>query len=295
MGTKIDYSNITQQPKEELKSVRKALRSKDYHNVESEKDLKKALRDPLNHYMQITNNGVFAINKLKYKRNNFLLLEGNPVTYYFSVAYDVLPQIAEARIFLLDSFKREQSEFKWKSSTAFSYIFKVGSMGTLFSFLALESFMNQCLPDFAKVLYKGKLVDKMVIQRRLTFEDKFKIIIPTVTGKDFVADHPRKAEIIVNIKKLRDDLTHLKEDRKNGFSAYEEINNKILNLDLKKVVNTVKFYINYHKPKTIQNYREKHAKRKLKIIKQTWGEDEGGRFVKQYYKEEFKDIICTRF
>ena len=172
MGTKITYTNLTQQPKEELKSVRKALKQEVY-KATSEKEVKKALKDTLNHYMKITNNGVFAVNKLKYKGKIFTLLEGNPVTYYFSVAYDVLPQIDEARKFLLDSFKGKQSEFRWNSATAFSYIFKVGAIGVIFSFLALESFMNQCLPDFAKVEFEGKKVDKNTIQRRLKFEDKF--------------------------------------------------------------------------------------------------------------------------
>ncbi len=91
--------------------------------------------------------------------------------------------------------------------------------------------MNQCLPDFAKVEFEGKKIDKNTIQRKLTFENKFKTIIPAVTSKNFVEDHPRKAKVIIDIKKLRDDLVHLKENRIFGFVAYEEVNNKILNLD----------------------------------------------------------------
>jgi hypothetical protein len=294
MGTKITYTNLTQQPKEELKSVRKALKQEVY-KATSEKEVKKALKDPLNHYMKITNNGVFAVNKLKYKGKIFTLLEGNPVTYYFSVAYDVLPQIDEARKFLLDSFKGKQSELRWNSATAFSYIFKVGAIGVIFSFLALESFMNQCLPDFAKVEFEGKKVDKNTIQRRLKFEDKFKTIIPAVTSRNFIEDHPRKAKVIIDIKKLRDDLVHLKENRIVGFVAYEEINNKILNLDLKKIVNTVKFYINYHTPKTIQNYKQIRNTGEARVIKQEFGEDENGKFVKQYYREEVKEFMATKF
>ena len=66
--------------------------------------------------------------------------------------------------------------------------------------------MNQCLPDFAKVEFEGKKVDKNTIQRRLKFEDKFKTIIPAVTSRNFIEDHPRKAKVIIDIKKLRDDL-----------------------------------------------------------------------------------------
>ena len=295
MGTKITYSSFVNQPKEELKSIRKSLNRKENKVVKSEKELKKELKNPLNHYMVINDNGVFAINKLKYKNHIFQLLEGNPVTYYFSVAYDVLPQIEEARLYFLDSYKGPQSEFRWKSSVAFSYIFKVGSIGVIFSFFALEAFINQCLPDYAKINYKGKQVTKEYIERFMKFEDKLKVIMPAVTGKNFIEDHPRKAEMIAEIKKLRDALTHLKENRKIGFVAYEKINNKILNFDLRRAVNTIKFYINYHQSKTIQNYKDKRTTGRLKVTAHEFGEDEKGYFIKQYYVPEVKNFIATRF
>lgn len=127
MGTKISYKNLSGQDKNELKCVRKAL-NKDVMVVRSEKELKKQLKDPSNYHMSITDQGVFAINILHYKKNVFQLLEGNPVTYYFSVAYDVVSQLKEAREYFLDRYKGAQSEFRWKSSVAFSYIFKVCSI-----------------------------------------------------------------------------------------------------------------------------------------------------------------------
>ena len=294
MGTKISYKNISGQDKEELKSVRKALR-KDVKIIRSEKELKKELRNPANYYMSVTDHGVYAINILRYKKNIFQLLEGNPVTYYFSVAYDVLPQLEEAGAFFLDSYKGSQSEFRWHSSVAFSYIFKVCSIGTIFSFLALEAFMNQCLPDFAKIEYNGKQVTKEHISRFTDFESKLKVVIPHVTGKNFVEDHPRKFEVLVKLKKLRDALTHLKENRKDGFVAYEKLNNEILRMDLKKLVNTVKFYINYHQPKTIQNYTLVKQSGEAQVIRGEYGEDEGGKYVKQYYEEKFETVKATRF
>ena len=294
MGTKISYKNISGQDKEELRSVRKALR-KDVKIIRTEKELKKELRNPANYYMSVTDNGVYAINILRYKKNIFQLLEGNPVTYYFSVAYDVLPQLEDAGTLFLDSYKGSQSEFRWKSPVAFSYIFKVCSIGTIFSFLALEAFMNQCLPDFAKIEYNGKQVTKEHISRFINFESKLKVVIPHVTGKNFVEDHPRKVEVLVKLKKLRDSLTHLKENRKNGFVAYEKLNNEILSIDLKKLINTVKFYINYHQPKTIQNYRHVRNSGKAVVIRREYGEDEDGKFIKQYYEEVVETVRATRF
>ncbi len=185
---------------------------------------------------------------------------------------------------LLDSLKKEESKYKWKTSVAFSYVFKVGAVGVIFSFLSLEAFMNQCLPDYAKIEFKGKLVDKNTIQRYLSFENKFKAIIPKVTNKDFLNEHPRKVETLIKLKKIRDELTHLKENRQDEFVAYEDVSNHILNMDLKKIINAVKFYINYHKPKTVQNYKRTKTK-KAKVLFREVGEDEKGKFVKYYYNE----------
>lgn len=61
------------------------------------------------------------------------------------------------------------------------------------------------------------------------------------------------------------------------------------------MANTVKFYINYHQPKTIQNYKQIRNTGKARIIKQEFGEDESGKFIKQYFKEEVKEFMATKF
>lgn len=71
--------------------------------------------------------------------------------------------------------------------------------------------------------------------------------------------------------------------RKDGFVAYEDVYNHILNVDLKKIVNTVKFYINYHNPKTIQNYTWDKKQKRVRVLSQETGEDEKGKFIKYYY------------
>ncbi len=291
MGTKITYKSLGHDPKEDYRWVSKKM-NKNGKIANSEKKLKEFLKDPKNHIIQLGRKDIYAVNKLKLKNKNFLLQEGNPVTYYYSIAYDILQQIEEARNLLLDSLDSEPSKYRWNPAVAFSYVFKVGANSIIFSFLALEAFMNQCLPDYANIEYNGKMVDKNVIQRYSSFETKFKVIIPNVTKKDFIKEHPRKTEVIIRIKKLRDELIHLKEMRKDGLVAYEEIYNHILNIDLRKIVNTVKFYINYHNPKTIQNYRKSKTKsenqentKKVKIISQESGEDRKGKFIKYYIED----------
>lgn len=283
MGTKITYKSLSRNSKEDNSWVKKSL-EKEEKIAYSEKELKKLLKDPDNHFIQLSRFDIYAINKLHYKKHHFLLLEGNPVTYYFSLAYDILPQVDEARLLLTDSLTLSESKYGWKRSVAFSYIFKIGAMGIIFSFLALEAFINQCLPDFAKIEFNGKLVTKNTIQRFLTFDDKLRKIIPKVSNKDFISEHPKKMEVLSQLKKMRDTLSHLKENRNDGIAAYDSVYNEILNVDLKRIVNTVKFYINYHHPKTIQNYARTRSK-KARVLYKESGEDAAGKFVKYYYGE----------
>lgn len=288
MGTKITQKSLGHGPKENHRLYVKALKNEG-KTINSEKQLKELLKKPSIYCIQVGRKDLYAVNKLRYKKNIFILPEGNPVTFYYSIAYDILPQTDEARIVLIDSLKGEESKYRWRTSVAFSYVFKVGASGVIFSFLALEAFMNQCLPDYAKIECNKKLVDKNTIQRYSRFEDKLRIIIPKVEQRDFITDHPRKVEVIMKLKKLRDELTHLKENRKDALAAYDNIYNEILNMDLKKIINTVKFYINYHIPNTIRNYRRKEEK-KVKILFRELGEDEKGKFAKYYYDDTFSNV-----
>jgi len=59
---------------------------------------------------------------------------------------------------------------------------------------------------------------------------------------------------ILKLKKLRDELTHLKERKKNGFTSYDDIYQDMLDLNLKSIVMAVKSFINYYYPILIHNY-----------------------------------------
>ncbi|AYL97802.1 hypothetical protein [Mucilaginibacter celer] len=69
----------------------------DVPKVTSEKQLKKILRDKSLVFLQIGYKELYGINRLKFKQKHFLMLEPNPVTFYFSLAFDVVPQLEDAR------------------------------------------------------------------------------------------------------------------------------------------------------------------------------------------------------
>lgn len=227
------------------------VRLSDVPKVNSEKQLKRILRDKNLVFLQIGDKELFGINRLKFKQKSFFMLEPNPVTFYFSLAFDAVRQLEDAR----SLFANTLMEGTNPGTVVFSYVFKVSSVGIIFSFFALEAFMNQMLPDYALINYNGKLVEKEHIQRWASFEDKMNNIVPKLCDKDFAQKYPKKMDRILMLKKLRDELTHLKERRKNGFTSYDNIYQDILDLNLKSIVASVKSFINFYHPGLIYNYK----------------------------------------
>lgn len=219
--------------------------------IKSVKELQSAIDDPDMHFMHISEDKIYGINKLSFKQHKFLLLEPNPVTFYFSLAFDSVNQIEHAKVDLentLNSIANDDHK-----AQAFSFVFRVGSVAIIFSFLALEAFLNQMLPDHGLIEYKGKMLSKDKIERFTPFSDKLNLIIPALSGKDFSKVYPNKVDKLESLKALRDKLTHLKEI-KSGFTSYNQVYQDVLNTDLKSIVFTVKSFINFYSPELIENY-----------------------------------------
>lgn len=58
-------------------------------------------------FIKITDKEIYGVNKLKFKRKNFLLLEPNPVTFYFSLASDSVDQLDYAKNLLNTALEQE--------------------------------------------------------------------------------------------------------------------------------------------------------------------------------------------
>ncbi len=250
-GTKITYKSLGKNPHGDNR-----INLKNVPKINSKKEFKKHLNDEEMHFISVTDFETFAVDKFTYNRKKLLLLEPNPVTFYFSIAFDLISQFENTKQQLKKILKTEQPNERLLS-IIYSAIFKIGSIGVVFSFLSIEAFINQELPDYGKIDFKNKKATKEEIQRWASFEDKLINIIPRVSKKDFCKKYTRQGVVLRDYKKLRDELVHLKQNRKDGLASYNKIYQDILNLDLKKIVLIVKNYINFYKPKTIENYEKK--------------------------------------
>lgn len=259
MGTRISYRGGKPNPKKDNRDFFKSGEySEDSAKDYSEEEFLENMKNPDMCFMNITDDNVFAICKLWYKNFPFLLLEPNPVTFYYSLAYDVCKQVDDSQKQFSDilSSTVDLKINRAKMAVAYSYVFKVNSVGIIFSFLALEAFLNQQLPQHnEEITYKGKQVTKEKIERYFSFVEKLDVVIPQLTGRDFTKSHPRKREVIQHLIDLRHEMTHLKQKKGSGFTRYELLYQKVLDADIKKIVRTVKTLINFYYPKLIVNYK----------------------------------------
>jgi hypothetical protein len=217
----------------------------------TQEEIKEAYEDPELKFMLVGQDRIFGIDKLKLDDEYFLLLEPNPVTFYFSLAFDSVQQIAATRKNLKKILKNSSND--GSKAQAFSFLFRVCAVCTTFSFLALEAFLNQMLPDTSLIEFKGKMVSKKTVEKEAYFNDKFNNIIPAILNKNFAEDFPADAAVIMQLKKMRDKLIHLKEVR-DGFTSYNKIYQEILDTNFQQVVNCIKKCINFYRPNLIVTY-----------------------------------------
>lgn len=226
----------------------------DWHNVKADEvDYKEAFEDKDSSFFRSENGMLYGLDKLNFRNKGFLLMEPNPVTFYFSIASDTAMQIQEAynklNHALINSHNRTSLPI------AYSYVFKVTSICIIFAYTACDAFLNQMIPDHKKIKMKenGKEWSKNLIER-LPFEQKLKAV-NIFTGKNFAKNHPIKFKRLIQVKKFRDSLIHLKEVKHGPIISYNDIYQNILDTDLHKTVKYVKEFINFYNPGLIVNYR----------------------------------------
>ena len=256
-GTKITYRGGNNTPKKGNRDFFKNDKKKNWRNSFEEGEFEESMKDDEMAFMYITDDNVYGICKLWYKKFPFLLLEPNPVTFYYSLAFDVCHQTEESHKQLTEILKSnlDYKEKRNKLAVAYSFVFKVNSVGIIFSFLCLEAFLNQQLPQYkSTIIYKGKEISRERIERYFSFVEKLDFVIPQLSGKDFAMKHPRKRKVIQQLIDLRHEMTHLKQKQGTGITRYEDLYQKVLDVDVSKIVRTVKTFINFYHPKLIVNY-----------------------------------------
>lgn len=216
--------------------------------VKSQRKLKEALKDTDTVFFHVTEDEIFTCTVLKFKTHNVIFPEPNPVSFYYSLAKDQVDNLANIKN-ILNQYYIDKSKLPpnlQDDIVIFSYIFKIASIGVIFSFLAIEALLNQLIPDDYTAIRKNKTIDKSDIQRYYTFDDKLTKLIPTITKKNFAQKYPKKYNMIKKLKDLRDELIHLKNNVEKSTTYYTKIYQNILDLNLKNIISATKNICNYY-------------------------------------------------
>jgi hypothetical protein len=252
-GTKITYRGANRKPQGDLADFRKVFQK---YPVISEKSYRKAFRDPSYALFQITNNNVYPVNKLKYKRFPFAFLEPNPITFYYSIANDIIRDytICHENLSTIIKEKIDPNMKGTRLARVFAYLYKVNSIAVTFLTMSLEAFANQELPDF-NILPDGSKMNRNKIEQYESLVRKLKKHVTKINQKNFATIHPKRMERIESLISLRNEIVHLKKIEGSGITRYESLYQKMLDFKLNSLLFDVKSYINFYHPKLIVNYR----------------------------------------
>lgn len=77
------------------------------------------------------------------------------------------------------------------------------------------------------------------------FMEKFKEVLPKITGKEFWKDHPADYQHIINLKDFRNEVVHTKKQVKDE-TYYQKLFIKALDFDYTSCLMAVKNFINYY-------------------------------------------------
>lgn len=240
--TKITFTNKGKSPhKDNFDNLKAAPKF-------NEEELKEFLKDPDNTVFHVTKDETYPCTILNYKGNKIIFPEPNPVSFYYSLAKGASTDFEKLKGYL-DQFYKDKSKLPpplQYETVIFSYIFKVGSAGIIFSFSAIEALLNQLIPDDFSITRKNKKLTKVEVQRYFNFLEKYQIVVQE-TGKDFKTEHQEDFEIISNdLKAIRNELIHLKNNKERHLTFYTNIYQDVLDLDLQRIVGSTKDFCNFY-------------------------------------------------
>ena len=167
---------------------------------------------------------------------------------YFNYAQLCILPIEESRKKLISKLR----DFQNYNEDVINEIYE--SYGLSFSFVmnlfsAIESFMNQIIPDdFVyenKLNSKTELYNKVQIQETLDFKTKINKVILQATKRSFPKSYNAEMQHITNLKEFRDSIIHTKHSQKPY--DYKQIMRRILKFKYERTLEATSKFMNYYK------------------------------------------------
>lgn len=154
--------------------------------------------------------------------------EPEPSILYFANALRIVENIIENRneIFKLIGLENAQ-----KIDLLFSDFFLDAFNFVINLFSSIEAFHNSVIPEGFTYRDKKRLLNREKIQRFTTHDQKAESIIPQIFNKSFILNNEEKYSILKQLKNIRDNLIHTKNQSKNWAASYRDIFRELLSFD----------------------------------------------------------------
>lgn len=186
------------------------------------------------------------------KINNtiYILKEIHPICIQISIAYEnfkLLPKIKKSNI----------SNTQVVNDTNFNFAHYLWHSNVLITSLhtAIEGLVNLIISNAESINYKcknGKNRTKEYCLRYLDFDEKISFALPYFFDKSFKNTYPIEFEITKGVKKLRDQIIHIKPTRDQHGNFYRELYIQFLEFNFDEAISASILFINFHSPNLIE-------------------------------------------
>jgi len=178
-------------------------------------------------------NSISAVLKTK-SGNSIAIPEPNLVLIYFRIALDYISEAKEKYSIFIQTEKNSPAKFdclnEYLSRTIIAITFLMTS---------IEAFMNQLLPENVKLFVNGKNLDKSKIEW-LDLDTKIKRVLPKIKKIHFHQTNQVDYSNIIELKKIRNNLVHLKTISLANMTSYQALIETLLNFDFDKHSSSVR-------------------------------------------------------
>lgn len=183
----------------------------------------------------------------KVNGRNYVFPVPDPTLIYFNNAQTSLKTIKERKALLLKKLDLAQPLNEPALNEIYNF-YGITSAFIIFLFTAIESFINQQIPDDFVYVNKGhrrtEHYDKNQIQEFVDFKTKITKVLNEASGKNFFQKATPTNQIIWKLKEFRDDIVHTKQDA--HPLHYEGLIKSSLNFKYDKALLAVAKFMNHY-------------------------------------------------
>jgi hypothetical protein len=182
------------------------------------------------------------------KGKHFVFPVPDPTLVYFNNAQLSLAQISEQKKVLIEKLDYTVALNEPAIHDIYNYHGLVSGF-VIFLFTAIESFINQMIPDDYTFVDEQKnktiIYNKIQLQEHVDFKTKITKVLTGATGNDFFRKSSPANQYIWSLKQFRDDIIHTKQD--DEILKYQNIIKRSLNYNYDKAIKAVATFMNFYK------------------------------------------------